>query len=124
MTLSPDAGDLLDRIENMTASDLDHVDFGVIGFDPDEHVSVYNRYESEVSGLDPERVIGRNLFVEVAPCTNNYLVAERFRSESSLDEELDYVFTLRMKPTPVHLRLLAEPSARLRYMIVIRTEAA
>lgn len=124
MTLSPDAGDLLDRIENMTASDLDQVGFGVIGFDADEHVSVYNRYESEVSGLDPERVIGKNLFVEVAPCTNNYLVAERFRSESSLDEELDYVFTLRMKPTPVRLRLLAEPSAGLRYMIVIRTEAA
>lgn len=123
MTLSPDDADLLDRIENMTASDLDSVGFGVIGFDADENVAIYNRYESGVSGMAPERVIGKNLFIEVAPCTNNYLVAERFRSETPLDEQLDYVFTLRMKPTPVRLRLLADLSARLRYMIVIRNEA-
>ena len=107
----------------MSAQDLDELDFGVIGFDSEENVTVYNRFESGVSGLTPVRVLGKNLFVEVAPCTNNFLVAERFRSEPSLDAELDYVFTLRMKPTPVRLRLLADPSARLRYMIVVRDES-
>lgn len=120
MLLSPDSPDLIGRLETMTDQEVDQLDFGVIGFDSDELVTLYNRYEAETAGLSPSRVIGSNLFVEVAPCTNNYLVAERFRQEALLDAELDYVFTLRMKPTPVRLRLLAQPTAHRRYMIVTR----
>lgn len=121
MSPSPDSNDLIAQLESMTEPDLDRLDFGVIGFDESERVRCYNRYEADTAGLTASRVIGRDLFVDVAPCTNNFLVAERFRQEPSLDEELDYVFTLRMKPTPVRLRLLADPSAALRYMIVVRT---
>lgn len=118
MRISSKTSDLVTRLEAASTTELDQLEFGVIGFDQDEIVERYNRSEAERSGLDPERVIGRHLFEQVAPCTNNYLIAERFRSEPELDAELDYVFTLRMKPTPVHLRLLADPSAGLRYMIV------
>ena len=56
-------------------------------------------------------MIGRNFFVEIGPCTNNYLIAQRYQDSASegvsLDEQLDYVFTYRMAPTPVRLRLLA-----------------
>jgi len=45
--------------------------------------------------------------VDVGPCTNNYLVAQRFLDCDELDEQLDYVFTFRMAPTPVRLRMLA-----------------
>lgn len=110
--------DLLARLEDMSASEMDELRFGVIGFDADEKVTVYNRCESVHAGLAPERVLGQGLFTEVAPCVNNYLVAERYRTDATLDEQLDYVFTLRMRPTPVRLRLLAGPDARHRYMIV------
>lgn len=110
--------DLLVQLESMSVDEVDQLGFGVIGFDAEERVTVYNSYEAGVSGLDPERVIGGQLFTEVAPCTNNYLVAERFRAESELDEQLDYVFTLRMRPTPVRLRLLAHPTSTLRYLVV------
>lgn len=120
MTLSPRSPDLIAELDRLTASEFDLLEFGVIGFDQDELVTVYNRYEAETAGLSPERVIGGNLFTAVAPCTNNYLVAERFRQEATLDEELDYVFTLRMRPTPVRLRLLVAPTALRRYMIVMR----
>jgi len=56
----------------------------------------------------------------VAPCTNNYLVAQRFRDEPTLDAELDYVFTLKMRPTKVRLRLLQTPEARRKYLLVAR----
>ncbi len=120
MLLSPHSDDLIGQIESMTEQEVDLLEFGVIGFDAAEQVTLYNSYEAATAGLSPSRVIGRNLFIEVAPCTNNYLVAERYRREATLDEELDYVFTLRMKPTPVRLRLLADPTAQRRYMIVTR----
>ena len=77
----------------------------------------YNRFESNLSGLPVDRVVGKHFFEQVAPCTNNYLVAERFLEEP-LDEQLDYVFTYRMKPTKVRLRLLKSPSAEHQYLLV------
>ena len=94
--------------------------FGVIGFDRDGRVTIYNEAESQMAGIEPKRVLGHDLFTEVAPCTNNYLVAERYREVDDLDEQLDFVFTLRMRPTPVRLRFLAHPEARHRYMVVAR----
>ncbi len=118
-----DAPDLIERLEALSPTQIDQLPFGVIAFDPDERVTIYNNHESEFSGIDPRRVIGSNLFTEVAPCTNNYLVAERYRANDHLDERLSYVFTLRMRPTPVELRLLARPGASSRYMIVVRVES-
>lgn len=121
MTASFGSPDLLQRLDSSSPAELDELAFGVIGFDADEVVRRYNREEAATAGLDPARVLGRPLFTEVAPCTNNDLVAERFRREPVLDEQLDYVFTLRMRPTPVRLRLLAAPDADYRYMVVART---
>ena len=45
------------------------------------------------------------------------MVAARFEEES-LDEQLDYVFTYRMKPTKVRLRLLKSPLAEHQYLLV------
>ena len=113
-----DGADLLEQLDALPGPALDRLPFGVIGFDADERVVTYNATESEMAGIEPKRVIGAHFFTEVAPCTNNYLVAERYRSHDELDEQLDYVFTLRMRPTPVRLRLLAHPEARHRYLVV------
>ncbi len=96
----------------------------MIGFDSDGMVRCYNTFESQAAGLSKERVIGQPLFTVVAPCMNNYLVAQRFEdageSQSSLDETISYVLTLRMRPVKVRLRLLASPGAALRYVLVQR----
>lgn len=109
--------------ELLTAPDeaLDDADFGVIALDDDHRVVFYNRIESALSGLTPERVVGRLFFSEVAPCTNNFMVAYRFETEEQLDATIDYVFTLRMTPTPVRLRLLRRPAAPLQYLLVQRS---
>ncbi len=104
----------------MASSDaqLQDTPFGVVAMDADHRVVIYNRAESTLSGLSPDRVVGRHFFSEVAPCTNNFLVAHRFETESDLDATIDYVFTLRMKPTPVRLRLLTRPEAARRFLLV------
>jgi photoactive yellow protein len=87
--------------------------------DRDGRVIGYNRAESELSGLPADGVIGRNFFVEIGPCTNNYLIAQRYQDSEDLDEQLDYVFTYRMAPTPVRLRLLARRGSPRQYLAVV-----
>lgn len=98
----------------------DALSFGVIGFDRETIVHVYNAAESRLAGLSPERILGQPLFAAVAQCMNNYLVAQRFEDEALLDEIVPFVLTLRMRPTPVRLRLLASPDVPLRYILIER----
>ena len=110
----------LAKLDAMSPQALDELTFGVVRMRRDGEVVAYNLLESQMAGLSRERVLARNFFSEVAPCTNNYLIAERFISEPELDATLDYVFTLRMKPTPVKLRLLKSVSADHMYLLVKR----
>ena len=77
-----------------------------------------------MAGLTPQRVLGQGIFTSVAVCMNNFLVAQRFEDAAAagttLDATIDYVLTLRMRPTKVKLRLLASPKARLRYVLIDR----
>lgn len=124
MTLSFAAPELLADLNQATDADLDVLDFGVIGFDAQTQVQRYNTFESKVSGLSPQRVLGHPLFSVVAPCMNNFLVAQRFEDAAvqgvSLDAVVDYVLTLRMRPVKVKLRLLAMPTGATRYVLVQR----
>lgn len=115
-------GDLLTVLESNAVASFDDLDFGVVTMDRTGVAIGYNADESRRSGLSRERVLGRNFFIEVGPCTNNYLVAERYREaaelDAELDDELDYVFTFRVRPTPVRLRLLAAPGSPRQYLVV------
>jgi photoactive yellow protein len=115
---------LLDQLAQLNADQLDELDFGVIGFDADTNVCRYNRTESEAAGLTGPRVLGQPLFTNVAPCLNNFLVGQRFEDaedgNTALDDTIDYVLTLRMRPIKVKLRLLAEPGSAVRYVLVQR----
>jgi len=111
------------RIAELAESDkerLDTVPFGVIGFTSDATVTVYNATESRNAGLSPERVLGKHFFEEVAPCMNNFMVAQRFDDEDALDDIVAYVLTLRMRPTPVRLRLLKDPGHVTRFVLIER----
>jgi photoactive yellow protein len=110
----------LDGIDGIDG--IDDFDFGLIVMGRDGRVHGYNQAESKLSGLPADEVIGRNFFVEIGPCTNNYLIAQRYQDSASqdeeLDEQLDYVFTYRMAPTPVRLRLLARRGSPRQYLAV------
>lgn len=115
---------LLTHLARASDAEIDELDFGVIGFDGEGLVQRYNATESRLAGLSPQRVLGHPLFTLVAPCMNNFMVAQRFddarAAGSALDHTLDYVLTLRMRPVKVKLRLLADPAGALRYVIVHR----
>ena len=110
----------LAQLDAMSTQALDELEFGVVRMRNTGEVVAYNLWESKMAGLSKERVLARNFFSEVAPCTNNYMVAERFMNEPELDATLDYVFTLRMKPTAVKLRLIKSAAAEHMYLLVKR----
>lgn len=112
-------------LETLTNEQLNSLDFGVIGFDDEGMVKVYNAYESKVAGLSLESVIDADLFNSVAPCMNNFMVAQKIEDaideSSELDEIMDYVLTLKMKPTRVKLRLLSSLQLTYSYVLILRS---
>jgi len=108
-------GEVLARADEAS---LDALDFGVIGMQRDGVVTSYNAYESRMAGLSRTRVMGKHFFTEVAPCTNNFLVASRFEECAVLDEQLPYVFTVRMRPRAVELRLVKAHDSASQYILV------
>jgi photoactive yellow protein len=114
------------QLDAASEAELDQLGFGVIGFDADTVVCRYNATESQAAGLSPQRVLGQPLFTNVAPCMNNFMVAQRFEDAfdagTELDASIDYVLTLRMRPVKVTLRLLAHPSSGTRYVLVARRD--
>jgi photoactive yellow protein len=114
----------IDAIADAPAVALDDLEFGVIGFDAQTIVTHYNAFESQAAALSPQRVLGHPLFTLVAPCMNNFMVAQRFedaaKAGAALDAAIDYVLTLRMRPVKVKLRLLAGTRPGTRYVLVQR----
>lgn len=118
--------DIAEQLAAANDAALDSLQFGIIGFDEQTVVQRYNTFESQLAGLDKTRVLGHPLFTSVAPCMNNFLVAQRFEDAlatgDSLDATLDYVLTLRMKPVKVKLRLLAGTASAMRYVLILRPQ--
>jgi len=119
-----DDAHVLSFLGEASEPEVDELEFGVIGFDGEGIVRRYNATESKLAGLSPQRVLGHHLFTIVAPCMNNYMVAQRFEDAAAgsgeLDITIDYVLTLRMRPLKVRMRLLAHPRYALRYVLVSR----
>jgi photoactive yellow protein len=107
-------------LQTMRADVRDRLPFGVIGLDSHGITKVYNDAEARMAGLDPKTVLGCSFFDAVAQCMNNFMVAQRFEDEPELDAIIPFVLTLRMRPTPVRLRLLASRSGRLRFILIDR----
>lgn len=121
-----DLPDLLLMLNQMEASALDDLPFGVIHFNDAFTVERYNRVEQQATGAKPERVVGTHVFTQVAQCMNNYLVAQRFEDAMaagvSLDATLPYVLTWKMRPTAVTLRLLWSTASDGGYIIIVRAD--
>lgn len=103
-----DDPNILSELKTADASQLNDESFGIVKMDHAGKVLEYNDAQSKFTGMQKTSVIGKHFFSEVAPCTNNFMVSQKYASSDTLDEKLDYTFTLRMAPTPVKLRMLKD----------------
>ena len=93
-------------LDAMSETKIDALAFGVVGLSDAGIVEVYNAAEARLAGLDADAILGAHYFFVVAQGLNNFMIAQRFEDEAELYVVIDYVLTLRMRPTPVRLRLL------------------
>ncbi|HYO76266.1 MAG TPA: photoactive yellow protein [Thermoanaerobaculia bacterium] len=98
----------LEKIDRMSEQELDQLPFGAIRLDKEGKILSYNMTESKLTGRDPKRVIGRNFFNEVAPCTNVQGFAGRFRegvAKGDMHVIFPYRFDFQMAPRDVTVTL-------------------
>lgn len=99
---------LLTDLDGLAEDALNDLAFGTIRVDATGRILFYSRTEGELSGRDPNRVLGRNFFLDVAPCTNIPAFFGRFQEgvrNGRLDTVFEFVFDFEMEPLVVRIRM-------------------
>lgn len=100
--------DMNNIIANMSDNQIDELAFGAIQLDEKGTILRYNQAEGAITGRDPEDVIGKNFFTEVAPCTNQPEfrgVFDEGVKSGNLATIFEYVFDYKMNPTKVKVHM-------------------
>ena len=95
-------------LADMTKEDLDALAFGAIKLSPEGRILEYNQAEGDITGRDPNAMLGQDFFVEVAPCTQSSEFCGRFKEaldRGSMNVYFEYVFDHQMQPTKVQVHL-------------------
>ena len=100
------------QLNGSSSSDFNAANFGIVKMDHSGNVTDYNENQAKHTGMPKASVMGKHFFTQVAPCTNNFMVAQKYENGSTIDEKLPYTFTLKMAPTPVNLRLIKDNTAQ------------
>ena len=112
----------VDELAQMTLEQLDKLPYGVIELSANGTILTYNAGEAEISGRKPEKVIGRNFFTEVAPCTAVREFHGRFVDlieHRAVNYEFDFVFSFD-PPLNVSIAMLYEQAENTVWVIVKR----
>jgi photoactive yellow protein len=112
---------ILSKLGSLTREEADQTDFGIVKVDAEGKILLYNKFESELAGVPVEKAEGRNFFTDVAVCTNNRIFFGRFKDgvgKGELDITFNYVFTYKMKPTNVVIRLYHDKGSKTNWVFV------
>jgi photoactive yellow protein len=102
-----DRPDLAEWLATQSEDHYHELDFGLVRLNQEGMVVAYNQALTDLTGVTGEYALGKHFFTEVAPCTNNFMVAEKY-SQPTLDETLPYMFTYVTAPMKVRLRLIKD----------------
>ena len=109
MSASPAARhNLSNVIDSLSESELDQLPHGAIQLAIDGTVLKFNAYESKLANLERKKVVGRNFFKDVAPCTDVQEFYGRFRegvAAKNLHVNFRYRFAFRQNPREVTVTL-------------------
>ncbi|HEX8153588.1 MAG TPA: PAS domain-containing protein [Thermoanaerobaculia bacterium] len=116
----------MQSVDGMSASELDGLPFGAIRLDKNGTILSYNATEAKLTGRDPKRVIGKNFFTQVAPCTNVQAFAGRFRegvAKGDMHEIFPYRFDFEMAPRDVTVTLFYSQQTGTAWVFVRESQA-
>jgi photoactive yellow protein len=109
-------------LDDLDDSALDKLPFGVVCLNESMTVLRMNRTESERSGIQRWRAIGRDFFGEVAPGPTNRGLAEHVRAFASglNGPAIEHVFKRRTGTDPTTIELVHGRSAGRVYLCIRR----
>lgn len=114
-------------LAKMTKQELDALPFGAIRLSAHGTILSYNATEARLTGRAPERVLGRNFFRDVAPCTDvqefHGRFVELFKEPGSLLSEFTFEFPFD-PPMRVQITLLRDRGDNSVWALVERADAA
>ncbi|MBK5965615.1 diguanylate cyclase [Thiocystis minor] len=107
-----DAIDIHDprQLDNLSEEQLDRLPCGAIRVNAEGVILFYSRSQAAITNREPEAVIGRNFFSEVAPCTVVPEFYGRFRRgvlTGHLNAAFEFVFDFQMHPIQVRISMRA-----------------
>lgn len=66
-------------LDNNSEATYDELPFGVVQMDYTGIITAYNEAECVIAGVSKENATGKHFFTQVAPCCNNFMVAEKYK---------------------------------------------
>jgi photoactive yellow protein len=93
------------RLAALDPAEIDELPFGAIRIDHEGRILGFNQYEARLAHLDAARVIGKNFFRDIAPCTAVKGFEGRLRefitSTDQVSVTFDYFFPFKFDPVDV-----------------------
>jgi len=108
-------------INSVSQKELDSLPYGVIQVDAEGVVLRYNAFEAGLSGLSKQKVVGKNFFTQIAPCTDLQEFRGRFRkgiAEGKLQCTFRYHFAFQKNPRDVTVTLFYNQADRSVWILV------
>lgn len=110
---SQNAGIDFGTVSRLTPDELDRLPYGLICLDAQGRVVQYNDTESRLARLPKERVIGRNFFADVAPCTRVREFEGQFYDlvrDPSRVRVRSFDFVFRFRHSEQHVTIVITPA--------------
>lgn len=96
------------HLDALSEAQLDAMPYGAIRVDHKGTILFYSRSQGLIANREPEAVIGRNFFSDVAPCTVVPEFYGRFRKgvlTGDLNTAFEFVFDFEMHPVQVRIAM-------------------
>jgi tyrosine ammonia-lyase len=122
--LSFESVDLAEVLSRIPRKGRDRMQFGIIELDRQGTIIAYNMGEARITGRNPEDMIGKNFFSDIAPCTQTPEFLGRFKAgvaKGNLSARFDYLFDFKMDPIVVRVTMVTSIiDGETRVLLVIR----
>ena len=106
--------DRLFRLADLSPAEVDILPFGAIRIARDGTILTYNQYEARLSRLDAARVVGKNFFRDIAPCTAVKAFEGRMHefitSKNQVSTTFDYFFSFAHDAVNVTITFVKLPN--------------
>lgn len=110
------------NLAQLSEAEYDALPFGLLEVDRLGRIATYNAGEEQLSGLKRQDIIGKQFFVDVAPCTRvqefEGVFYELFAREGSARSDFDFVFRFAGGDRFVHIAMCREPGAHTAFILV------